>query len=395
MFSRIASLCKPRPLRVAAALAGALILAGCEPGALGAGRDGPRVDARSPVVVALLVPGGSGQSGDAALAASLENAARMAVADLQGVNIDLRIYDTGGRADRAAQVAAQAVNEGAGIILGPVFGESAGAVGATVAARNINVLSFSNNTAMAGGNVFVLGPTFENSAARLAGHAVRAGKTRILAVHERTDAGEAGRRAIENAVRGAGGGYAGAVGFDFSQMGVVDAVPRIAEAARSGGADALFFTSNTAGALPLLTQLLPENRSGPDRFQYLGLTRWDIPASTLELPGVQGGWFALPDPALSAQFERRYQAAHGRAPHPIAGLAYDGMAAIGALISSGRSDALGRAALTQPSGFAGVSGVFRLLPDGTNERGLAVAEIRNGAVTVISPAPRSFAAAGF
>ena len=39
--------------------------------------------------------------------------------------------------------------------------------------------------------------------------------------------------------------------------------------------------------------------------------------------------------------------------------------------------------------------VFRLLPDGTNERALAVAQIQNNQVTVIDPAPRRFGGAGF
>jgi hypothetical protein len=110
---------------------------------------------------------------------------------------------------------------------------------------------------------------------------------------------------------------------------------------------------------------------------------------------VQGGWFAEPDPNLQAQFVQRYQAAYGSAPHPIAGLAYDGIAAIGALIKSGNANALTRQGLTQPSGFVGVNGIFRLLPDGTNERGLAIAQVRNGQALVIDPAPRSFGGAGF
>jgi hypothetical protein len=37
--------------------------------------------------------------------------------------------------------------------------------------------------------------------------------------------------------------------------------------------------------------------------------------------------------------------------------------------------------------------VFRFRPDGQNERGLSVLQINNGATTVVSPAPRSFAGA--
>jgi hypothetical protein len=103
----------------------------------------------------------------------------------------------------------------------------------------------------------------------------------------------------------------------------------------------------------------------------------------------------MPDPALYQQFQSRYQAAYGEQPHPIAGLAYDGIAAIGALVKQGNSGALTAQALTQSSGFVGVSGIFRLRSDGSNERGLAVAQIRDNQVVIIDAAPRSFGGAGF
>ena len=57
-----------------------------------------------PVQVALLVPAGSAEGG-AILAQSLENAARLAIADLDGADIDLRVYDTAGQASLAADAA--------------------------------------------------------------------------------------------------------------------------------------------------------------------------------------------------------------------------------------------------------------------------------------------------
>lgn len=101
---------------------------------------------------------------------------------------------------------------------------------------------------------------------------------------------------------------------------MIDAVPRIKSTVDSSGADAVFMTSSTASALPLLAQLLPEAGIQPTVTQYIGLTRWDIPSPTLSLPGLQGGWFALPDPARSAAFSAKYQAAYGSTPHPIASL---------------------------------------------------------------------------
>lgn len=386
-----ATLRSPRnPLLRAGALLSALWLAACDPIAGGGGAGGPQIDTDAAVPVALLVPAGSGSTGDETLARALQNAAQMAIGDLNGVKIDLRVYNTGGSPAQAGAVAAQAADEGAKIILGPVFAESANAVGLAVADRGINVLSFSNNTAIAGGNVFVLGNTFPNTANRLVNYAAAQGKRRILVVNDQTAAGEIGARAIEGAISRSSAQLVGSVPYDFSQQGVTNVVPTIVQRVKAGDVDALFLTADTAGALPLLTQLLPEQGVDPAQTKFLGLTRWDIPQATLALPGIQGGWFALPDPGLNNAFQARYQATYGEAPNQIAGLAYDGIAAIGALVKSGRPDALTRAALTQPSGFVGVNGIFRLRPDGTNERALAVAEVRDGQAVVVDPSPRSF-----
>jgi len=394
MFAELRAARNPLIRMVAAAAL--VLLAACAPTAMtGTVSGGQRIDPSKPVPVALLVPKSAPQGG-AILAQSAENAARLAMADLSGVQIDLRVYDTAGQPARAAQVARQAVEEGARVLLGPVYSQTSNAAGTAVAGQRVNVLSLSNTTAIAGGNVFVLGSTFSNTAQRLVGYADRRGKQRIFVIHGNDPAETAGRDAIVAAIRARGVGLAGVGGFELSQQGVTATVPRLAQQARDAGADAVFFTSSTDGALPFLADLLPENGLGGDVAQYIGLTRLDIPASALSLRGLQGAWFALPDQNTAAGFRARYRAAYGADPHPIvAAPAYDGIAAIGALAARGSADALTARGLTQGQGFAGASGVFRLLPDGTNERALAVAQIQNNQVTVIDPAPRRFGGAGF
>ena len=371
-----------RPLAAGFAL---LALAACQPTA------GPTTSAASgtggPVTVALLVPAGSATPGD-------ENAARMAIADLGGsVQVTLNVYPTGGQPAQAANAAQTAVAEGAQIILGPLRAEESNAAAVAVAASGINVLSFSNNSQIAGGNLFVLGPTFENTARRLAGHAVRNGKSRLMIVHENNAAGEIGRNAIQQGAAAAGAGVVATAGFAYSQNGIIQAVPGIAAKARTTGAQAVFLTSDAGGALPLLTQMLSENGVSPATTQYIGLTRWDILPTVVTLPGVQGGWFTMPDPVLHEQYKARYSATYGSEPHWLSGVAYDGVAAVAALAK--RGSPLDRASLTQGAGYVGVNGIFRLLPNGSNERGLAVAQIRNNAVVVIDPAPSAFGGAGF
>ncbi|MEP0046802.1 MAG: penicillin-binding protein activator, partial [Roseobacter sp.] len=302
-----------------------------------------------PVSVALLVPSGSGRGTDELLAQSLENAARLAMRDLNGAAVELTVYQTAGDASLAAANAQKAVDEGAQIIIGPVYAQPANAVGKALAGKGISVLSFSNNAAIAGGNLFVLGPTFRNTAQRMASFAAAQGKQRFVIVHGNDVAGTQGKAAIEQEVTAQGASVVGSIGYNLSQQDVIAAIPTIKSAVTDNAADAIFFTTDTATALPLLSQLLPESGISSEVAQFIGLTRWDIPPQTLSLPGVQNGWFAIPDSNAAAAFSGQYQTAYGTAPHPIGGLAFDAVAAIGALQSQGSG--LSPAALAQGAGF--------------------------------------------
>lgn len=353
----------------------------------------PQLDVNKPVPVALLVPKSSNGAGT--LAANLENAAKMAVADLGAVKIDLRVYDTAGSADVAAQQAQRAVDEGSKIILGPLFAEAANAAAVAVGDEGVNVMSFSNNPSIAGGNVFILGKTFDNTASRLMSFAKSQGKSRAVIVHPENVEGEFGRVALQRAANEVGIEVVSVQSFTFTPQGVIDAVNPIKNATLSGNADLLLLTSTSAGALPLLAQMLPEAGINPATIQYAGLSRWDIPPQTLALAGLQNGWFAMPDVTRTQNFSTRYQAAYGAQPHQLASLAYDGIAAIGALVAAGKANALTADALTQSSGFEGVDGIFRLNKNGTNERGLAIAQVKEQRVHIIDAAPSSFTFSGF
>ncbi len=354
---------------------------------------GQDIDPGDPVPVALLVPRGSGTGSDDFLAQNLENAARLAIADLEGATIELRVYSTAGDPATAANAAVTAVNDGAKIILGPLYSEAANAVGVAVAGRNVNVLSFSNTTSIAGGNVFVLGATFENTANRLVQYGTRTGINRYLIAYGDDPAGQVGSQAIAQAVQNNGGQVVGMESYPLSQQGIFTSTRRIVSSVRSSGAQAVFTTAGATADLPIIATALPDAGMS-DNVNFIGLTRWDTVPQLYALPGVQGGLFAMPDQSTATLFANRYSATYGQAPHPLAGLAYDGIAAIGALVAAGNTEALTKAALTSPQGFRGTSGVFRLLPNGLNQRALAIATIQENQVIILEQAPRSFGNAG-
>lgn len=373
------------------AIISAFLLAACaiDGGGTATGPEtGQLIDPSQPVQVALLVPGGSSSPNINALAQSLKNAARMAAADAQGATIDLRIYDTGGDAAKAVAQANAAADAGAKIIVGPLYAEAANAVGNAMTPRNINVLSFSNNTEIAGGNVFTMGTSFANVADRLVGYGVKQGKKNIYVVAENDVAGQIGGRAIETAIARNGAKLAGRSNHPVSMAGINAVTPQIATAAKSGQVDAIFMTANQQAVLPYLTEKLAAAGVNSQVTQFMGLTRWDEPADRLSLAQLQNGWFAIPDQQMLAQFESRYRAAYGDQPHELAALAYDGISAIASQVRAGKRNALTTTGLTHRSGYAGVGGVFRFNGDRTTQRGLSVATIRNNQVMILDPAPR-------
>lgn len=379
------------PLRVFIALLLSLVLTACQIGGGPVGLGGPRISGQT-VQVAMLLPL-SGGGGDALLARSLENAARLAAAEVAGgATIEITVYDTAGHAATAATRAQEAVSAGADVIVGPVRSDAAAAVGVAVANSNIAVLSFSNNTEIAGGNVMVLGYTFENTANRIVGYAARQGRGNIVLVHASNLAGEVARDAVRSAAARTGATITATIPYEFSQVGVINVVGDVTSAVRSGGANAVLLTSDSAGALPLFAQLLPENGLNTSAVQMMGLTRWDIPPATLQFSGLQGGWFTLPDGSAAAGFNARYAANYGTPPHALGGLGYDAIRAVAQAAASGR---LGPADLVATGQVDGAGGAFRFLPDGTIERALAVAQIVNQQVSVIDPAPRHLGSPGF
>ncbi len=348
----------------------------------------------SPTSVALLVPSGSEQTNQNDLAQSLINAANLAINERPNVPITLRIYETAGDPDTAAAQAVQAVADGAQVILGPVFSDTTQAASTAVGRNGPRLLSFSNNPAVAGDNVFVLGQSFADTAARLVEFAVRQGKARAIILHGDTVSGNAGREAIQRALLNSPINTAGIISYQLTQQSVIDTIPLAQGLVENEGSDLIFLTATSAGALPLLVQLLPEAGMSPPAVQLIGLSRWDLPMQTLDLPGLQDGWFALPTPDLSRQFVNRYREVYAESPHPIASLAFDGMTAIMTTIADSGSNRASSAALTRIQGFSGANGLFRFEPDGSIKRALAIATVVNKQVIVIDPAPRSFGGVG-
>jgi len=143
--------------------------------------------------------------------------------------------------------------------------------------------------------------------------------------------------------------------------------------------------------LKTIAPMLPSYGLDRTRVHYLGTGLWDDPALLAE-PDLDGAWYAAPDPAGRADFEKRFQALYGHPPPRLSTLCYDATALAAALTRGDQGANFTAEALDNENGFLGLDGIFRLRPDGRVERGLAVIEIHKTGAVIVGPAPQSFGA---
>jgi ABC-type branched-subunit amino acid transport system substrate-binding protein len=337
------------------------------------------------VRVALLLPL-SGQ-GNAGLAAqSMKNAAEMAIAEFKDPNVQLLVKDTGGTQQGTQAVTQQALDEGAQIILGPLFAQSVAAAGQLARPRNIPIIAFSTDANVAARGVYLLSFLPESDVHRIVDYAVSHGKRSFAALVPDNAYGAVVEAAFQQAVARRGGRVVALERYPLSPPSFQQSAQRIAQGAAR--ADAIFIPDN-ADNVPQVVSALAAAGVNLKRMQLLGTGLWDE-QRIFTNANLSGAWYAAPDPAGFRGFAQRYRGRYGQDPVRTATLSYDSVALVAALSKSQGPMAFSEQMLTNASGFAGIDGVFRFRPDGTNERGLAVMRVTPQGGQVISPAPHSF-----
>jgi ABC-type branched-subunit amino acid transport system substrate-binding protein len=345
--------------------------------------------------VALLLPL-SGQN--AAVGRSLMQAAEMGVFDSAGDDFSLVVRDSAAVTGPGGAVSS-AMQEGVGLVLGPVFSTEAPAAG-SAAGGVIPVISFSNDRSAARPGLFVLGLAPQAQVERVVQYAAGKDVKRFAILYPNSAYGSVVRQAYQDAVVQAGGQIALMQSYDPAQGDLMPTMQKLVESYKSSGFDALMIPEG-GQRLRAIVAMLPGfgipvagPGGGPTpagAVRLLGTALWNDPSLAGEKL-LAGGWFANTPPDRWINFVQRYQSVYGSAPDARAGVVYD---AVQLAIALGRAKPGGDYSvtrLTDPSGFVGVTGLFRLNADGTVSRGLAVLEIGPGGITVRDPAPTMFQA---
>ncbi|MCH9052205.1 MAG: penicillin-binding protein activator [Proteobacteria bacterium] len=380
----------------------------------------PPPGVRDIVHVGLLVPL-TGPS--APLGKALLNAAQMALFDIAPDDFALVPQDTGGTPEGAVRAFQEVAAAGATVVLGPLFASSVEAIAPLAGERNINIVAFSNDRSVASEGVFILGFLPEVQVARVVAYARTRGISRFAALLPDTEygtrVGEAFARAVE---------ASGAVVAQVERYGAVDAkslspvirrlanydsrraalmaqrralegkegetakraLKRLEKLDALGGVDFdAVLVAESGARIRAIAPLLPYYDIDTRRVRVLGAVGWNSPAARAE-PALIGAWYPSPSPEEREGFEKIYAEIYGRKPPRLASLAYDATAMAAVLARSKTADPFTTEALTAGNGFSGIDGIFRLLPSGVVERGLAVMEMNARGVRIVSPAPRTF-----
>jgi ABC-type branched-subunit amino acid transport system substrate-binding protein len=344
----------------------------------------PIVAGNGQVKVGLLLP--LSASGNAALAAqSMRNSAEMALAEFQNPNIQLLIKDDGGNPQGAAQGTQQALDEGAEIMLGPLFAQSVPAAAQVARPKGVSCIAFSTDSSVAGRGVYLLSFLPESDVNRIVEYSASIGKKSFAALLPDNAYGGVVEAAFKQAVPRRGGRIVA-----FEKYGADRATAARTVAQALGQADALLIADD-GDSVVATADALTAAGANLRNIQLLGTGLWDNPRVSAS-PALQGGLYAAPDPAGFRAFAGRYRTKYGSEPVRTATLAYDAVALVAALARTQGPQRFSSDVLTNPSGFAGIDGLFRFRPDGTNERGLAVMRVATGGSVPVAGSPKSFGA---
>ncbi|MBR1146367.1 penicillin-binding protein activator [Bradyrhizobium sp. AUGA SZCCT0431] len=335
------------------------------------------------VKVGLILP--LSAAGNAGVAAqSMKNAAEMALAEFQNPNIQLLIKDDGGSPQGASQATQQALGEGAEIILGPLFAQSVPAVAQQTRAKGVSVIAFSTDSSVAGRGVYLLSFLPESDVNRIVDYSAGIGKKSFAALLPDNAYGNV----VEAAFKQAAARKGRIVAFEKYGADRSAAVRTVSQSL--GQADALFMADD-GDSVVATADALTAAGVNLRNIQLLGTGLWDNPR-VFASPALQGGLYAAPDPSGFRSFAGRYRTKYGGEPVRTATLAYDAVALVAALSRTQGPQRFAPETLTNPSGFAGIDGLFRFRSDGTNERGLAVMKVGQGGSTPVAGSPKSFGA---
>ena len=330
------------------------------------------------------------------------DAVQLALFDLEIENVDIIPIDT---ADSIDEIMESLKKHKVDVVIGPVFADVVEKVYAKLErGSKLPILSLSNDIKLAGKkNLFVLGFIVTQQVGRIANYAAEHGYNEMYAVLPRNRYGSVIQNIFTRNAGVAGYKIRGIEHYASISSNVVREMNQAALNIRQDieNSQILSFGRNhekkkyailiaeTGKKLNSIVKHLELLRTDDVEYKYIGIGRWDTDAvySNAEM---NGSWFTNLSMSDFNDFEEKFRRSYRYRPIKIASIAYDATSLVSALVEKGISPDDFREVLTNSLGFRGSTGLFRILPNGLNERAIAVYQIKNGRVLTLDPAPTAF-----
>ena len=367
-----------------------LFMAGCYtapkrtgPGTLTPGMGGLQGD-DAPAQVAMLLPL-SGKTEK--LGQAFRNAGTLAQFDMAGNNFELSFYDTKGTPDGAVEAYYEALKKSPDAILGPIMAPEVRAIQSEN--PKVPVLSFTSDETAVGKNVYTTALLISEQVKKIVDFACQAGRRKLALLGTEDTMGVLATEAAERAALMCPGMnivqqvFYPADTVNFAPF-VLKMVPTPVDPKKKNLTEAerarletpiqdqldfdalLIFERGTK--LQQLVSLLSYYDVTPKVIPFLGLTAF----GDISDRAFTGAYFVgLPSQDYDT-FKEKYAQTFGTEPLRLSSLAYDAVS-LAAVLTQQHN--LTRRALTDPTGYRGTDGLFKLNEDGTNTRALEVFQV--------------------
>ncbi len=313
----------------------------------------------------------------------LQNAAMMALEDTNNQNLEVRFYDTKSSPEGALNALSTALAGKAELVLGPLMSDEVSAISYQAKSKGVPIISFSTAPHVLGNGVYTLGLLADEQIKRIVSYAAVQNRHKIAVF---VPDSPAGLNAAKSAVQAAANNSMAVTKIGFYEPSTLEFSNLVQEMAKTKDFDTVLI-AETGSRLKAISGTFGYFDVAYPDVLFIGTSVWENTNLTKETT-LYKGVYPVISRVHNDYFEKKYKDLFGEVPNSLYSFAYDSIALASAL-SRQRAGNL-YSAITNPDGYIGINGSFRLFDDGTNEHNLNIVEVTPGGLKTVSAAPKTF-----
>lgn len=358
----------------------------------------------------------------------LRNAALMALEDVKNPNMMLQFYDTRSSASGARVAIENAINQKSQLIIGPLTAEEVRAISDKTTRKNIPVVTFSTSNDVLEPGVYSLGLLIGEQVDRMISYAtIKHRRNFALLVPDNNTGIAVSKAAIisarKNNVTITSIAFYPPNTSDFSEAlkGLTNYEKRSARVKNIRNSLTVKADRGDKNAAKILTRLKNIDTLGDVDFDAIIIPEhgtklksaaamlgyYDVTAPKVKIIGTSiwensklnnegniiGGWYPVLSRKHNSYFINKYNKIFNETPNSIYAFGYDAVALASTLANNKEFRSLDDI-ITNPDGYIGINGAFKIYSNGTNQHSLDILEVKREGDVIIDVAPKGFSLDG-